>query len=120
MAREKRRTISLNLAGLANPKTGANGSLFQRFDGQQRLLCSRPVPILPQLLHVEQPPLFDEIVSRVWQISLVNVARLNFDQRLLLAVDRVKMSRRMVAVIKADDDAVETADLRHGAIPFCP
>jgi hypothetical protein len=65
-------------------------------------LRPRAIPILAQFLQVKQPPLFDEFMRRVWQITFVDVARLDFDQRLILGVNRVKMSRWMVAVIKAD------------------
>ena len=56
---------------------------------------------------MEQPPAFDEFMRRVWEMTFVAVARLDFDQRLMLAINRVKMSRRVVAAIKTDDDAIE-------------
>jgi hypothetical protein len=65
-------------------------------------LRPRAIPILAQFLQVKQPPLFDKFMRRVWQITFVDVARLDFDQRLMLGVNRVKMSRRMIAIIKAE------------------
>src|SRR4051812_42534342 len=49
-------------------------------------------------------------------MAVVNRPSFDLDQRLVPAVDRVEMSRRMVTIIQSDDDAVKPADLRHGMV----
>ena len=47
-------------------------------------LLPRAVPIIAQFVHVNGSPCADKIVSRSRQIALVNRARFNFDQCLML------------------------------------
>ncbi len=67
---------------------------------------------LVQLLVVKLRPFADE-PKRAWrQRALDNLQCIDCDLRNVFAVNRVKVSWRMIAVIKLNDDAVEAADLR--------
>jgi len=50
----------------------------------------------------ESTAFIDQIIGRLGQAALINFAGLDFNQRLMFGVDGMEMSRRMVAVIKAE------------------
>ena len=52
---------------------------------------------------MDQPPGIDQIIGGLWQPALIHITGFNLNERFVLAVDRVKMRRRMLAVIEAND-----------------
>ena len=84
-------------------------------------MLASPFPVGAKLLQMNQPPCIDQIVSSSWQPALIYIAGFDFNERFMLAIDRVKMRWRMLAIIEANDDAVKTTDFRHfsGLPEFC-
>ena len=95
---------------------GRSDISLKRGNRQKRLLLPGTVPFVPQFLKMNRASAIDEIMGGVGQMTLMNRAGFNFDQRLVLAVDGVEMSGRMITVVEPNDDAVESADFRHGAL----
>src|SRR5947207_7153904 len=91
-----------------------HGVSLERGDGQKRKLLPSPIPVITKFLKVNAAPAVDQIVSSARQISFVNRSGLDLNQRFELAVDRMEVNRRMIAVVESNDDAVKPTDLRHG------
>ncbi len=72
-----------------------------------------PFPIGAKFRHVYQPPSIDQVIGSLWQPALIHITGFNLNERFVLAVDRVKMRRRMLVLVEPNDDAVKTANFRH-------
>jgi hypothetical protein len=90
-----------------------SSSLFQRRNFFQRFQLNRCAPQFSQFVPVLIGPKLNQSQSGGRNIAVDDSTRFDFYERFVLAVDRVEMRRRMIARIHSNDDALETADLRH-------
>ena len=89
---------------------------FEWSDWQKRKLLPRTIPVVAEFLEVNRTPSVDEVMGGFRKVALVDGSGLDLNQGFVLSIYCVEMSWRVVAVVKPNDDAVKTADLRHGVV----
>ena len=87
--------------------------LRQRVDDAGGLLAFPALPSFPQLVQMERCPLNHETVRSRGEMSMEHSEAADSDYGLLPLISRVKVRRRMVGVVHADDDSVEPGEIRH-------
>lgn len=87
--------------------------LVQRFDFSGRFHASRSRPGVVQFVLVLHGPLDDKTLSARWKATGQYRQGLDANNRLIPAVEGVKVRRRVIVEVHPNDDSVEAAELRH-------
>jgi len=72
-------------------------------------LLPRKIPVVAEFLEVNRAPSVDEVISGFRKVALVDGSGLDLNQGLVLSINCVEVSWRVVAVVKPDDDAVKNS-----------
>ena len=97
---------------------GFGDGSFEGRNREERLLLPRAIPVVAKFLEVKLPPLVDEFIGCSWSVAFVNCPGLDLDHRLVPSIKCMEVGGRMIAIIKANDDAVKPAHLRQEMVPL--